>query len=271
MWLTAYGETDTGRRRTQNQDRILVHVAPATDAAVGLFAVADGMGGQSAGDVASRLTLETIEQDLIHFIDQTILPSLQADAETERLSLDDPGTGAPVPSFRDALLDAILRSNRRIRDFGDSNPESAGLGSTLTIALVVGDLALIGNIGDSRTYLVRDGTIRRLTQDHSLVSSLVRQGLITDEEVYNHPHRNLVYQALGTREDVSPDIAVERLQSGDVLLLCSDGLWEMVRDEEIRQVVAEEPQLEPAVSRLIHQANANGGVDNISVVLVRVR
>jgi protein phosphatase len=270
MRLTAYGETDTGRRRAQNQDRILVHVAPVADAGVGLFAVADGMGGQSAGDVASRLTLETIEQDLIRFIDEAILPALGADVETERLTVDGPANDAPVPSLRDALLEAILRSNRRIRQFGDSNPESAGLGSTLTIALIVGDLALIGNIGDSRTYLLRNGSIRRLTQDHSLVSSLVRQGLITDEEVYSHPHRNLVYQALGTREDVSPDIAVERLQGGDVLLLCSDGVWEMVRDEEIRRVVDAEVQLEPAVSRLVTQAHTNGGVDNISVVMVRV-
>jgi len=271
MRLTAYGETNTGRRRAQNQDRVLCYTDPVEQTAIGLYAVADGMGGQNSGEVASEITVETIGRDLESFIQQVLVPSARGEgSETERLSADGPDMSTPNLSLRDALFDAIARTNQQIRDFGITNPESAGLGSTLTIALVVGDLALIGNVGDSRTYLLRGGAIRRLTQDHSLVNSLVRQGLITDEEVYSHPHRNLVYQALGTRPEVSPDISAERLLAGDVLLLCSDGLWEMVRDDEIRRVVESEPDLEAMVSQLITLANANGGMDNISVVAVRV-
>jgi protein phosphatase len=137
--------------------------------------------------------------------------------------------------------------------------------------MVTGDLALIGNIGDSRTYIIRDGEIRSLTQDHSLVGSLVRQGLITTDDVYKHPHRNLIYNALGTRADANPDISVQRLQSGDILVLCSDGLWEMVRDEDIKSIIEGLEDPEEAAVSLVDAANANGGVDNISVVIVRVR
>jgi protein phosphatase len=273
MRLIAYAGTDHGRRRAQkqNQDAVLCYTMPANGTPIGLYAVADGMGGQNSGEVASQITIETIRQELWGFIDRSAGLIVHDDGEgvTARLTEHEPEPEQSNPSMVDALNEAIMRSNQRIREYGETNPESAGLGSTLTIAMVIGDLALIGNIGDSRTYLVRDGGISRLTQDHSLVSSLVRQGLISEEDVYSHPHRNLVYQALGTKPDISPDIFMQRLHSGDILLLCSDGLWEMVRDEEIRKVVVEEDP-EHAVPRLVDLANANGGVDNISVVVVLV-
>lgn len=272
MRLIATAGTDPGRRRTQNQDSILCYTMPADGTPVGLYAVADGMGGQAAGDVASRITIETIQQDLRHFLDRSIgLAAPNGDNPvTTRLSEHDAQLETANLSMVDALNETIMRSNQRIREYGETNPESAGLGSTLTIALVIGDLALIGNIGDSRTYLLRDGAISRLTQDHTLVNSLVRQGLISDEDVYSHPHRNLVYQALGTKADISPDIFLQRLQQGDVLVLCSDGLWEMVRDEQLRQVIADTADPGDAVAQLMDLANANGGVDNISVVVIRV-
>jgi protein phosphatase len=245
---------------------------PANGTPAGVYAVADGMGGQSGGEIASQITIETLRQDLRHFIDRSVglFSSQIDDGATTRLSEHEPADDVANLSMVDVLSEAIIRTNNRIREYGEANPESAGLGSTLTITMVLGDLALIGNVGDSRTYLVRNGTISRLTQDHSLVNSLVRQGLISEDDVYSHPHRNLVYQALGTKADISPDIFMQRLQPGDILLLCSDGLWEMVRDDSIRQVLEAQEDPEQAATHLVDLANANGGVDNISVVVIRV-
>jgi protein phosphatase len=272
MQLLAYGATDHGRRRAQNQDSVLCYTIASTRTPVGLYAVADGMGGQSAGEIASQIAIETVREDLGQYLDRSVglQPEDGADVVTTRLVEEDPFVEQPKVSMVDALNGAIQRSNQRIRDHGMQNPESAGLGSTLTVAMITGDLALIGNIGDSRTYLVRDGEIRSLTQDHSLVGSLVRQGLITENEIYSHPHRNLIYNALGTRTEANADIAMQRLQTGDVLILCSDGLWEMVRDEDIKGVVEKIEEPEVAASTLVDMANSNGGVDNISVVIVRV-
>jgi PPM family protein phosphatase len=273
MHLAAFALTDHGRRRAQNQDSVLCYTFAESKTPVGLFAVADGMGGQSAGEVASQIAIETVRDELGLFLDRTIgaAPANGADVVTARLEENDEPVSAPNLSLVDILSGAMQRCNERIREHGQQNPGSAGLGSTLTIVMVTGDLALIGNIGDSRTYMVRDGEIRSLTQDHSLVGSLVRQGLITDDDVYTHPHRNLIYNALGTRAEANPDIAMQRLLFGDILVLCSDGLWEMVRDEDIKLIVETLDDPEEAAASLVDAANANGGVDNISVVIVRVQ
>ncbi len=275
MQLLASGMTDHGRRRAQNQDCVLCYTQSGGKTPVGLYAVADGMGGQSAGEVASQIAIDTVREELGEFLDRRvgIVPSTGSEVVTARLEeapLERDG-GPPDVSMVDVLTATMQRCNQRIRDHGQQFPESAGLGSTLTVAMVTGDLALVGNIGDSRTYIVRDGAIRCLTQDHSLVGSLVRQGLISEDDVYRHPHRNLIYNALGTRAEANPDIVVQRLQSGDILLLCSDGLWEMVRDEDIKAAVESLDDPGQAVQLLVDAANANGGVDNISVVVVRVQ
>jgi serine/threonine protein phosphatase PrpC len=275
MQLLAFGMTDHGRRRAQNQDCVLCYTPAGGKTPVGLYAVADGMGGQNAGEVASQIAIDTVREDLGEYLDKRvgILPASGAEVVTAPLDEApfEPDGRANDLSLIDVLRATMQRCNQRIRDHGQQFPENAGLGSTLTVAMVTGDLALVGNIGDSRTYIVRDGAIRSLTQDHSLVGSLVRQGLISEDDVYRHPHRNLIYNALGTRADANPDVVVQRLQAGDVLLLCSDGLWEMVRDDDIKAAVEslEDPSL--AAQLLVDAANANGGVDNISVVVVRVQ
>jgi serine/threonine protein phosphatase PrpC len=274
MHLEAYALTDHGLRRAQNQDSVLCYTLEGTVTPVGLYAVADGMGGQSAGEVASQIAIQTVRDELGRFLERRVgaVPADGAEVVTARLNeREDHGLDLPDLSLVDVLSGAMQRCNDFIRDHGQQHPDAAGLGSTLTVVMVTGDLALIGNIGDSRTYLVREGTIRSLTQDHSLVGSLVRQGLISEDDVYSHPHRNLIYNALGTKSDANPDISVQRLQSGDILVLCSDGLWEMVRDEDIRAAVESQPSPVDAAVSLVESANSNGGVDNISVVIVRVQ
>lgn len=168
------------------------------------------------------------------------------------------------------LNDAIKSGNIAIVEYGDSHREARGLGATVTAALIVDGQAFIANVGDSRTYLVRDGKIERVTRDHSLVERLVEMEQITADEVYEHPSRNLIYRSLGAgHAEVDVDIFIERLQPGDVLLLCCDGLWEMIRDPELLRIITENEDVEQACDRLISTANENGGEDNITAVLVR--
>jgi protein phosphatase len=273
MQLTAHGLTDSGLRRTQNEDAILWYTVLLGEQPAGLYAVADGMGGQNAGEVASRIAIEAIQAELGGYLDRSSARSQPRsdDAVTAPLKLEETVEAveqdAPLVNL---VLEAIQRCNDLIREYGELHTDAVGLGSTLTLALVIGNVALIGNIGDSRTYLVRDGMIASLTADHSLVGSLYRQGLITEQEVYNHPHRNLIYNALGTKADATPDIVLQRLQVDDILLLCSDGLWEMVRDDQIRDILMSFEKPEDAAAALVQRANQEGGLDNIGVVVVRV-
>ncbi|HKV85189.1 MAG TPA: PP2C family serine/threonine-protein phosphatase [Ktedonobacterales bacterium] len=172
--------------------------------------------------------------------------------------------------YADKLRDAIERSSEEIVTYGQKHPEARGLGSTVTAALAVGDQAFIANVGDSRTYLLRDGKLERLTQDHSLVERLVEAGQISREDVYDHPNRNLITRSLGAgRSEVEVDIYTERLRPGDALLLCSDGLWEMVHDPQLESILNEVSDPAEACDLLIERANENGGEDNITAVLVR--
>ncbi len=255
MSILAAGQTDRGNRRAENEDSILCEIS--ADGATGLFAVADGMGGQRAGEVASAIAIATLREELLSLLAQPE-PSEQGAAGHE-----------PQP-MTEQIRAAINRCNQRILQHAEEHPETRGLGSTLTLLFVKGRLAVIGNIGDSRTYRVRGGAIESLTQDHSVVAQLAAIGRIQPDDIYSHPYRGYIYKALGTDSDAQPDIFTERLQSGDTLLLCSDGLWEMVRNDGIFRAVDEAPTPQDAAARLVELANGNGGDDNISVIVVRV-
>jgi protein phosphatase len=228
------GVTDAGRVRRRNEDAF-VCTPP-------LFAVADGMGGAQAGEVASRLAAAAFHD----FHD--------ADA------LD--------PEAR--LRSIIQEANRRIYARASTDPHASGMGTTITAALVSGARVAVGHVGDSRAYLLRDGSLEQLTEDHSLVADLVRSGRLTPEEAEVHPQRSVITRALGTDAAVTVDSFSVEAQDGDLYLLCSDGLTTMLDADAVRKTLEEEPNLERAARRLVEQANANGGDDNITVVLFAV-
>lgn len=224
--------TDAGRQRHANEDSYFAR-APA-------FAVADGMGGAQAGEVASRIARDMFEE-----------------------RTDD---GTP----EEQLARVAHEANRRIFEHSQEDSSRSGMGTTLTGALVAGDEVTIVHVGDSRAYLMRDGRLRQLTRDHSLVEELRRQGRLTSEEAEEHPQRSIITRALGPERDVELDVHTHQARSGDLFLLCSDGLTSMVRQDRLEEIVANSPSLQKAADRLVAEANEMGGRDNITVVLFRL-
>lgn len=234
-----------GMKRSSNQDAICALVGPnappGTDA---LLAVADGMGGHQAGEVASALAI------------RGLVSKLSGGLATR-------GTGGLVP----VLQRAMGELNTEIHEAGH-RPETRGMGTTLTAAVIVGDALTIGHVGDSRAYLLRDGTMRQLTLDHSWVAEQVAQGVLTPQEAQEHPRRNILTRAMGVDPRVQVDGVTMKLVVGDVLLLCSDGLHGLVSDDKTAKVLnSQDPG--PASQEMVDLANANGGTDNISVVVAQ--
>jgi PPM family protein phosphatase len=228
-----YAVTDTGRQRRANEDALLAR-AP-------LYVVADGMGGAQAGEVASRIAVESFEPGL-------------ADGQHPELQ----------------LAEIARVANLRIHERSHANAEQAGMGTTLT-AVYVGDRDIsIAHVGDSRAYCLRDGELVRLTEDHSLVDELMRQGRLTPEEAVEHPQRSVITRALGPESTVEVDTRSFRAQPGDVYLLCSDGLTTMLSEERILELLGSRRNLRDAGEALIAAANEAGGRDNITVVLIRL-
>ncbi|HKV57517.1 MAG TPA: PP2C family serine/threonine-protein phosphatase [Ktedonobacteraceae bacterium] len=297
--LRAAAKTDVGRQREQNEDSPYLLISEEQER--GLFIVADGMGGYRAGEVASKLAVQKISESLKSFLvpiadqptimlrpmadDATILLTPASDDSTIKLdatkvheqSAKQQKTRklAETPAIKtieDALKAAVRAANRAILSYGEEQSGARGLGCTVTSALVQDDQAFIVNVGDSRTYLWRAGELKVLTRDHSLVQRLVEEKQIEPEDVYTHPQRNLIYRSLGAgHKSVEADVFHEHLQDGDTLLLCSDGLWEMVRRADLMTILKEENDPQRLCDRLIDMANAHGGEDNITAIVVQVR
>ncbi len=228
------GKTDKGLRRDHNEDGYFADGR--------LFIVADGMGGHRAGEVASARAIGVVAEYL------------------ERES----GRGSPEA----ILAEAIMRANEVVYEEAKSDPRLSGMGTTFTAALVESGRAVIGHVGDSRAYLWRSGQLTQLTEDHSLVAEMVKLGRIPPEAAFTHPQRNIITKALGVEPVVEVDMATYRLEEGDLLMLCSDGLTAMLRDSEIAAHLARTRNLGELTGLLIAEANARGGVDNITIVLV---
>ncbi|HEY7834233.1 MAG TPA: Stp1/IreP family PP2C-type Ser/Thr phosphatase [Ktedonobacterales bacterium] len=244
--LSAATLTDVGKRRERNQDNVTEYVPDDPDLLAergALFVVADGMGGHAAGEIASQIAVETIREQYFLQRDEDIIT---------------------------ALARAIEAANNAIFDHAREHQAHGGMGTTCVLVVLAGGRAYFANIGDSRAYLLREGEFRQVTRDHSWVAEQVRAGILTEEQARTHPHRNVITRSLGTQPEITADLFIEIIHEGDRVLLCSDGLHGYVTEDDIQRVVTEQVP-EDGVQRLIDMANANGGPDNITAVIVELK
>lgn len=238
--LKSYAITDIGQKRQLNQDFIYLSETPIGNLP-NVFIVADGMGGHNAGDYASRYAVETVVEEIGVSFEKNPVRIMER---------------------------AIERANTLIREKASEDAAYNGMGTTMVIATCLGRYLEVANVGDSRLYVVNSDRIEQITQDHSLVEEMVRMGGIDRESARNHPDKNIITRAIGARDYIEADFFNLELQTGDMVLLCSDGLTNMMDDETIHQILTTDGSLEDRVEELVRIANQNGGKDNISVVVV---
>jgi protein phosphatase len=238
--LESYAITDIGQKRQLNQDFIYLSDMPVGNLP-NVFIVADGMGGHNAGDYASRYAVQTVVDEISSSFEKN-----------------------PVK----IIGKAIDKANTLIRERARENASLTGMGTTIVVATCVGRYLEVANVGDSRLYVVNQDAIEQVTQDHSLVEEMVRMGGIDRASARNHPDKNIITRALGARDYVEADFFTWEMQEGDMVLLCSDGLTNMVDDEMIHQILTGGGRLKDRVEKLVETANQNGGKDNISVIVI---
>jgi protein phosphatase len=240
MLISCAGDTHVGVVRSGNEDSFLL------DFAHGLFVVADGMGGHAAGEVASEMAVQIIAKEL--------------------------GTlrGLSDAAAADRLRTSIRSANQAIFERTLSEADKRGMGTTTTVLVLFARRYLIGQVGDSRAYLLRNRHLQQLTKDHSYVQEQVDAGLLTADQARTHPYSNVITRCVGANEDVVPDVYFGTLEQGDVILLASDGLTGMLEDDQLAKILAESGSPEVWVNRMIAEANRRGGLDNITAIIVRV-
>ncbi len=264
LLASSYSDAGDVRRSEPNEDSTLVlllqRVHESISAPLGVFIVADGLGGHDNGQVASRMTINIIAERMVRDL---LAEPLMAEKDGESAkSIDE---DALVSLFHSSIEDANTALCQK------NQLDKTDMGSTITGFMISGEHAYIINVGDSRTYMMRGKQLYQLTTDHSLVGQLVAGGLIEPDDVYTHPQRSQIFRSLGDKPNVQIDIFKQELHPGDILLSCSDGLWEMVRNPQIENILDNAPDPQTACTQLIEAANANGGEDNVSVVVVVVR
>jgi serine/threonine protein phosphatase PrpC len=251
--------TNIGKVRKYNEDGILCQefVQTFNDDKIlfGFYAITDGIGGHECGEVASHLALEILANHMIlsplHFAlkfprNQSLLQNV----------------------LIQKINDGIRKANKKV--YSTALASGNTMGTTLTTTLIVDSIAYIANIGDSRVYIMRGDSLQQVTTDHSYVAELAAAGIISFEDMYVHPNRNVITRYVGMDEDVPADIFVKKLEHGDTIILCSDGLWEMVRNQHIESAIKQTVDPQGACNKLVETANRNGGFDNISVIVVKV-
>lgn len=241
--MQIFAKTDIGQERKVNEDYYFISEA---DSKIKLYIIADGMGGYNAGEVASKMATESVKEYIYkHF-------------EKSKESRE---------SIVDMLNEAIKYANETVYKKSKSEKDLEGMGTTLDVCLIYNSKVYIAHIGDSRVYRIRKDFLRRITKDHSYVQTLIEDGKITKEEAYNHPKRNMLTKALGCMEEVEPDIYVKTFLKGDILIMTTDGLTNMVRENEMYEII-KEGTAKVATERLVSKANENGGYDNITVIII---
>ena len=240
MKISCAGNTDVGVVRSGNEDSFLMNCAG------GLFIVADGMGGHAAGEVASEMAVQIVAKEL---------GSLRGLSDAEAAS---------------RMRSAIRKANAAIFDRTLAEHDKRGMGTTTTVMVLFSRRYLIGQVGDSRAYLLREGDLLQLTKDHSYVQEQVDAGLLTPEQARTHPYSNVITRCVGANEDVAPDVYFGNLERGDVVLLASDGLTGMLEDQQLATIMNAEENPETCVNKMIADANRRGGLDNITAIVIRV-
>jgi PPM family protein phosphatase len=237
--MKTFSITDVGQKRNMNQDYVYTSENPVGNLP-NLFVVADGMGGHKAGDFASNYTVK----QLVRLIESS--------SETNPIKI---------------MRQSIELANKELLRMANENSELTGMGTTLVAATIVNDYIYIANIGDSRLYIINN-SIKQITKDHSLVEEMIRLGEIAREDAKNHPDKNIITRAIGAGEDISVDFFEMKLEKDDVILLCSDGLTNMIEDEEIWNIINKQKTPEQKAQKLVDTANKNGGKDNIAVIII---
>ncbi|MGF1511877.1 MAG: Stp1/IreP family PP2C-type Ser/Thr phosphatase [Myxococcota bacterium] len=251
MKLRYAGLTHVGMKRTHNEDNFALLPAES------LYIVADGMGGHASGEVASQMAVETI----MNFF---------------RMTTQDKEVTWPYREDRslrydeNRLITAVKFANQRIFEAASREPRFKGMGTTIVAAFFTHEGAYLGHVGDSRAYRIRRKSIEQLTDDHSLLNDYIKANRLTEQEIENFPHKNVIVRALGMKEDVEVDLARLQPEAGDIYLLCSDGLSGMLDDEHMMEVILESDKLETACHRLVDAANEEGGNDNITAALIEM-
>ena len=249
--LEVYGQTDVGRKRKLNEDNFLVN------SEIGLYSVCDGMGGHNAGEVASKMAIET-------------LGAFIRKSHKEKEITWPYGLDVNLSFDGNRLKTALKLANKRVFKAADNREDYTGMGTTAVAALVSGNLLTAGSAGDSRCYVFSVGKLTQITRDDSWVSAAWAEGILSADEIEKHPLRNVITKAIGAKEDIEINVVEHKLAPGDVALVCSDGLHSMINDEAILAAVTPFPaSLEEAAAKLIDAANEAGGKDNVSVVLMR--
>ncbi len=240
MRISCAGNTDVGVVRAGNEDKFLL------DCSRGLFIVADGMGGHAAGEVASEMAVQIIEGEL------GVLRGMSDRDASARMRV------------------AIQKANNAIYERTLAESDKRGMGTTITVMVLFSRRYLIGQVGDSRAYLLRNGDFLQLTKDHSYVQEQVDAGLLTPDQARTHPYSNVITRCVGANEEVAPDIYFGNLEAGDVVLLATDGLTGMLEDQQLEVILQGEDNPEACVNRMITDANRRGGLDNITAIVIRV-
>ncbi|MGN0376537.1 MAG: Stp1/IreP family PP2C-type Ser/Thr phosphatase [Suilimivivens sp.] len=237
--MKSFSVTDIGRKRKLNQDFVY-----ASDEPVGnlpnVYIVADGMGGHRAGDYASKCTVETVVREIRSCFEKSPIRILSR---------------------------AIRVANDQVRRKAREDESLFGMGTTVVVATCIGKYLQVANVGDSRLYIIND-EVRQITRDHSLVEEMVRMGGLDREAARNHPDKNIITRAIGARDTIEIDFFHEELKSGDIVLMCSDGLTNMLEDEEIGRILRSQGTIEERAEKLVEEANSNGGKDNIAVIII---
>ena len=243
-------DSHVGKVRKNNEDYCMGEIIQTEDDCIGIFALADGMGGHKKGEVASKIAVDSI----IDFLKENILKSC----------------GIKMDYLDDVIKQGYNYANQKIFDKVSEDSSCEGMGTTLVVAVIYKDDMIMANVGDSRGYLLHNDEFRRITRDHSVVEELVNANLITEEEARVHPRRNQITRAMGAEEIIIVDIFREKVEKGDMILLATDGLTGCVEDEDIKNIIKQDKDIKEICEDLINQANDNSGKDNISVILSKI-